>query len=120
MSNRDYYAQYGGRIIQGGVLELRDPNDNSGARHQYRLDDGIPQHRRLSSSGQEIAAWSDYEAHDLRSMAAMNSPVWLYFQEYKAASALGRKGGASKSEAKVQAARDNGKKGGRPKTARKG
>ena len=27
---------------------------------------------------------------------------------------LGRKGGQSKSESKVQAARDNGKKGGRP------
>lgn len=32
----------------------------------------------------------------------------------KAASALGRKGGASKSEAKVKAARANGSKGGRP------
>ena len=32
----------------------------------------------------------------------------------KAAAALGRKGGASTSEAKAQAARDNGKKGGRP------
>lgn len=32
----------------------------------------------------------------------------------QAASALGRKGGASKSEAKVTAARVNGKKGGRP------
>lgn len=33
----------------------------------------------------------------------------------KAAAALGRKGGASKSEAKVTAARVNGKKGGRPR-----
>lgn len=36
------------------------------------------------------------------------------------ASALGRKGGSVKSDAKSQASRDNGKKGGRPKTARKG
>lgn len=35
-----------------------------------------------------------------------------------AASALGRKGGASTSEAKVKAARDNGKKGGRPRKPR--
>ena len=33
----------------------------------------------------------------------------------QAAAALGRKGGASKSEAKVTAARGNGKKGGRPR-----
>jgi hypothetical protein len=32
-----------------------------------------------------------------------------------AASALGRRGGQSKSEAKIKAARENGKKGGRPK-----
>ena len=36
----------------------------------------------------------------------------------KAAAALGRKGGASTSEAKAQAARDNGKKGGRPRNNR--
>ena len=35
--------------------------------------------------------------------------------ESRAAAMLGRKGGLSKSESKVQAARDNGKKGGRPK-----
>lgn len=35
-----------------------------------------------------------------------------------AAVALGRKGGASKSIAKVQAARENGRKGGRPKKAK--
>ena len=34
-------------------------------------------------------------------------------------SELGRKGGASRSEAKASAARENGKKGGRPKLARK-
>jgi len=33
----------------------------------------------------------------------------------KAAATLGRKGGMSKSEAKVKASRENGKKGGRPK-----
>jgi len=33
----------------------------------------------------------------------------------KAAAALGKKGGESKSEAKAAAARENGKKGGRPK-----
>lgn len=38
----------------------------------------------------------------------------------RAASALGRKGRAVNSPAQQQAARDNGKKGGRPKTARKG
>lgn len=32
-----------------------------------------------------------------------------------AASALGRRGGQSKSEAKIKASRENGKKGGRPK-----
>jgi hypothetical protein len=37
-----------------------------------------------------------------------------------AAAALGRKGRAVNSPAQQQAARDNGKKGGRPKTARKG
>lgn len=36
----------------------------------------------------------------------------------QAASALGRKGGASTSEAKIKAARDNGKKGGRPRKPR--
>ena len=35
-----------------------------------------------------------------------------------AAVALGRKGGAAKSEIKSKAARANGKKGGRPKKAR--
>lgn len=39
---------------------------------------------------------------------------------HAAASTLGRKGGSAKSEAKTQASRDNGKKGGRPKTARRG
>lgn len=34
-------------------------------------------------------------------------------------SELGKKGGASRSEAKTAAARENGKKGGRPKLARK-
>lgn len=34
-----------------------------------------------------------------------------------AAVALGKKGGASKSEAKQAASRENGKKGGRPKKA---
>lgn len=33
----------------------------------------------------------------------------------KAASLLGKKGGQSKSKAKISAARENGKKGGRPK-----
>jgi hypothetical protein len=33
----------------------------------------------------------------------------------KAAAALGRKGGQSRSDAKVKAVRENGKKGGRPK-----
>lgn len=36
-------------------------------------------------------------------------------RESNAAKLLGRKGGRSKSEAKVQASRDNGKHGGRPK-----
>lgn len=36
-----------------------------------------------------------------------------------AAAALGRKGGAAKSEAKAQAARKNGRKGGRPRLARR-
>ncbi len=36
-----------------------------------------------------------------------------------AAVALGRKGGAAKSEAKAAAARENGKKGGRPKKGAK-
>lgn len=37
----------------------------------------------------------------------------------KAASALGRKGGSVKSEAKAAASRKNGKLGGRPKKDRK-
>ncbi len=36
-----------------------------------------------------------------------------------AAVALGRKGGKAKSEAKTAAARENGKKGGRPRKPRK-
>jgi hypothetical protein len=35
---------------------------------------------------------------------------------YKAASIMGKKGGASKSTAKVSASRENGRKGGRPRT----
>lgn len=34
----------------------------------------------------------------------------------RAASIMGRKGGAAKTEAKIRASRENGKKGGRPKT----
>lgn len=34
----------------------------------------------------------------------------------KAAALMGKKGGSSTSEAKVKAAKGNGKKGGRPKT----
>ena len=41
-----------------------------------------------------------------------------FFEIKSAASALGRIGGASKSEAKTRASRDNGKKGGRPRNNR--
>ena len=41
---------------------------------------------------------------------------WEYTNDISAAAAaLGRKGGKSKSEAKAKAARENGKKGGRPR-----
>lgn len=40
-------------------------------------------------------------------------------EEAYAASILGAKGGASKSEAKKKAARRNGKKGGRPRKVKK-
>jgi len=46
-------------------------------------------------------------------------PVVMAARKNKAAVALGRKGGSATSEAKAEASRENGKKGGRPKKAKR-
>lgn len=47
-------AQYGGRILSDGTLEMRDPNDNARHRYQYAIIDGVPSRRTLPDT-------SDYD-----------------------------------------------------------
>jgi hypothetical protein len=63
-----------------------------------------------------------YKIHTIRYGTEYSDGEYLTKKEanealavHKAASALGRKGGLAKSERKTATARENGKKGGRPK-----
>ena len=42
--------------MDGKIMELRDPNDGTHARHQYMVSGGILYHRRLPATGDR---WSD-------------------------------------------------------------
>lgn len=107
-SNR--YAQYGGRVLPDGTLEMRDHNDNSRTRYQYRLIGGIPHHRRLSCQGAAFEEWTPYTNTEIGAMIANRSIVWEYFMASQAARALG----SMTSEKKKRSSAENAKKGGRP------
>ena len=69
-------SQYGGRIltIDGArVGEMRDPNDNSRSRHQYRVNAGALEHRLLSEAGDVIDDWTPRTASELRQMQTVRA-----------------------------------------------
>lgn len=67
-------SEYGGRIltIDGSrVVEMRDPNDNSRSRHQYRVLAGALEHRRLTHEGDPIERWTPRTPDEVRQMRAV-------------------------------------------------
>lgn len=80
--DRAKLAQYGGRVLADGTLELRDPNDNARHRYQYRLVGGEPRRRVLPEEG-DYDPSAEWEPLDLRALAAAAHgyhPVVDYFR----------------------------------------
>jgi hypothetical protein len=83
--NKTKLREYGGRILEDGTLEMRDPNDNARRRHQYRLVDGVPSKRCLPANSDtwagetEPPAWEPVDVEVLRFSAGVYHPLLDYF-----------------------------------------
>jgi len=63
--------EYGGRIVTvdgSRVVEMCDPNDNSGAVYQYRRAGNTLEARMLTEAGRLIADWTPRTPDELRQM----------------------------------------------------
>jgi len=69
--NNQKLAEYGGKVLPNGTMEMRDSNDNARHRYQYALIDGVPSHRTLPDKG-DYNPPSQWEPLDLFAIAAIH------------------------------------------------
>lgn len=89
--NLQKIAEYGGRILPDGILEMRDPNDNAKHRYQYawrpcqtNLRAFQPSRRVLPDEGDydPPASWWPYNLAELAAQGGYN-PILDYFASAK-------------------------------------
>jgi hypothetical protein len=81
--DREYYRSWGGAILKDGILQMRDINDNSHTRYQYRVQYGLLFSRRLPD---KTDTWTDDPSAAqwrVRMLGEIpqSGPVYRYWQE---------------------------------------
>lgn len=71
---------YGGSILEGGTLQMRDPNDNACKRFQYQWQNGVAVRRVLPSKGDWRDRPAQWEPFQWRENSSVHSgPIEAYF-----------------------------------------
>lgn len=92
--NRQGLAEYGGKILPDGILEMRDPNDDAMHRYQYARVEGKPSRRVLPDAGDydPPAQWEPLDLGEIAGARGMYHPILDYFEGKVENTPLGARG----------------------------